>query len=239
MTTAVAVTASLLPEANGRPERLSLNMAYVSSLEQAGMAPVVLVPAMTPATLRTLIAMSAGLVLTGGGDLDPAAYGEAPAGAQMDSVSPERDVMEIQALEDADRRGIPVLAICRGMQVLNVHRGGSLHQDIPNHAQTNGGVTPRDALTHEVRINPKSRLAGILGATVVPTNSMHHQAINRLGNGLEAVAWSAGDDVVEGVEDPGERFVVGVQWHPEELAGKVDHAARLFAAFAAACRSAR
>jgi putative glutamine amidotransferase len=231
----VAVTASLLPAANGRPERISLNAAYVTSLESAGLAPVVLVPKMAPETLRTLISLSAGLVLTGGGDLDPATYGQQPAGTEMASISRERDAMEAQALDEADHLGLPILAICRGMQMLNVQRGGSLHQDIPGHAQTKDGLTPRDALTHEVRIDAGSCLARILGGSVVGTNSMHHQAVDRLGKGLQAVARSVGDDVIEGVEERGKRFVVGVQWHPEELVLTVGHARALFAAFAHEC----
>ena len=232
------MTASLLPAGNGRPERVSLNLSYLSALEAAGLVPIVLAPGIGPASFAAILRSAQGLVLTGGGDLDPRLYGEDPAGTDMNSVSAARDDLEWQALAEADRSGLPVLAICRGMQVLNVARGGSLHQDISGHAQTSDGVTPRDALTHGVRLEPRSCLAGILGDALLRTNSMHHQAVNRLGTNLVMAGWSE-DGTIEALTEPGERFVVGVQWHPEELATAQEHARRLFAAFALACGAGR
>jgi putative glutamine amidotransferase len=232
---------SITPAANGRPERTTLNSAYLRAVEGAGGVPVMIAPGFDDGTIRELMANSSGLVLTGGGDVDPALYGEAPNGTQMDSVSPERDTMEVAALRIALERGLPVLAVCRGMQVLNVGLGGSLYQDLPSqwasdiiHTQTAGGEHARDEATHRVRVEAGTCLASILGGTDVRVNSMHHQALRALGRGVTAAAW-APDGVIEGVEMPGEHWVLGVQWHPEELIAGHEHARRLFAGFVAAC----
>jgi putative glutamine amidotransferase len=134
-------------------------------------------------------------------------------------------------------RGVPVLAVCRGVQVLNVALGGTLYQDVATEPGTqipHSQKEPRDQPTHKVTVAPGSRLAETLGTDEVEVNSMHHQAIHRLGRGLTAVAW-APDQLVEGVEiaDPA-RFVLGVQWHPEELVGHSEPARRLFSALVAA-----
>jgi putative glutamine amidotransferase len=180
-----------------------------------------------------------GLVLTGGGDVDPARYSEARH-EKTDGVSAERDEMEARATTIALDRHMPLLAICRGLQILNVTLGGSLYQDIPsefatkiNHAQTSGDApAERSEVTHGVTVEEGCRLAGLLGSTVLDVNSMHHQSAKRIGDGLRPVAW-APDGVVEGLELPGsDRFVVAVQWHPEELVGEHEHARTLFAAIA-------
>lgn len=233
MTTLVAVSASLSPGSNGRPERATLNSAYIAALEGAGLAPVVVTPGMRRETVRAILEASGGLCLTGGGDIDPARYGQEPAGTKMDSVVAARDSTELEALAIADELGLPVFAICRGIQLLNVARGGTLKQDIPGHSQTDDG-TPRNALTHTVRIGAETRIATIVGITSLRTNSMHHQAMHELGGSLIATGW-AEDGTIEAVEEPGTRFVLGVQWHPEELFATQDEARRLFAAFASAC----
>lgn len=236
----VAVSASIAPEANGRPERTTLNASYLRALERVGAAPVMVAPQFGVETIESLMAGVAGLVLTGGGDVSPALYGEEPHEAAA-GISRERDGMELEALRVALERRIPVLAICRGMQILNVAMGGSLYQDLPtqcgsgiNHAQTSDGETPRSAVTHDVTLAEGSRLAGVFGGTLLGVNSMHHQGLKRLGDGVVATAW-APDGVIEGVEMPGERWVLGVQWHPEELVDAQEHARRLFAGFIAAC----
>jgi putative glutamine amidotransferase len=178
------------------------------------------------------------MLLTGGGDVDPVLFGETPHHTLYD-VAPSRDTLESRALTLALRRALPVLAVCRGVQVLNVALGGSLYQDVGSdpgtqipHSQTE----PRDQPTHKVKVTPGSRLAETLGTDELEVNSMHHQAIKRLGRGLTAVAW-APDQVVEGAElDDPTRFVLGVQWHPEELVGHSEPARRLFAALVAAAR---
>jgi len=220
------------------PERAFVNSAYLHAVQQAGGVPVVLPPQLSVASLRELANELDGLLLTGGGDVDPALFGEAPHASLYD-VAPARDTLETAVLHRALERRVPVLAICRGVQVLNVALGGSLHQDVGTELGTqlpHSQKEPRDQPTHKVKLTPGSRLAETLGTDELEVNSMHHQAINRLGRGLVAVAW-APDQVVEGAELPdASRFVLGVQWHPEELVGHSEPARRLFAALVAAAR---
>lgn len=222
----------------GRPERAYVNSAYLHAVQQAGGAPVLLAPPLSAASLQRLDAELSGLLLTGGGDVDPALYDEVPHHTLYD-VAPSRDTLETSALHLALQRGLPVLAVCRGVQVLNVALGGSLYQDVgtdPGTQISHGQAEPRDQPTHKVKVTPGSRLAETLGTDELEVNSMHHQAINRLGRGLTAVAW-APDQIIEGAEmDDAARFVLGVQWHPEELVGHSEPARRLFAALVAAAR---
>jgi putative glutamine amidotransferase len=150
-------------------------------------------------------------------------------------VEPELDRFELEVARHADSRGLPILAICRGTQVLNVSRGGSLHQHLPERP----GVTidhrqggPGSQVTHDVTIAPGGRLADTMGGLRARVNSFHHQAINHLGPGLRAVAWSP-DGVIEGIEAPARPFLLGVQWHAETLTGRPEHAA-LFAGLVSA-----
>lgn len=230
-TTLVAVT---MGTRNGRP---SINAPYLASLEAAGLAPVLLSPGMGESVLRSLLGACSGLVLTGGGDIDPACY-EQPAHESLSGVSLERDLMEIAAFVAASERNLPVLAICRGMQLVNVALGGTLHQHIPdafgvtvNHQQT--PVAQRDEATHVVAVEEGCGLASILGSASIRVNSMHHQALDRIGAGLRPVGWSPGDGVIEAVKaEDSDRWLFGVQWHPEELTTRHEHARRLFGAFA-------
>ncbi|MBI4271453.1 MAG: gamma-glutamyl-gamma-aminobutyrate hydrolase family protein [Candidatus Rokubacteria bacterium] len=219
------------------PERAYLNSAYVRAVELAGGAPVLLPPPLGADARDALWARLDGLVLTGGGDVDPRHFGE-PRHPAVAEVSEARDALELELTRRALAQGLPLLAICRGIQVLNVALGGSLHQDIPSepgsplaHSQTERRHQP----THHVKVREGSRLAAILGTHEVDVNSFHHQALARLGRGLAAVAW-APDGIVEGVEETagGDRFVVGVQWHPEDLVEHDPAARRLFAAFVTA-----
>ena len=235
----VAVTMGSSPgDSAGRPARATLNAAYLRAIENAGAVPVLLAPGMGHETIEALMARVTGLMLTGGGDIDPARYGEA-AHPKTVGVSVERDEMEDVATLWALERDMPILAICRGLQFLNVALGGSLHQHTPDvvgdrikHAQTEHGFA-RDEPTHGVRMAHGSCLSALLGADRARVNSMHHQSINRLGSGLVATAW-ADDDCIEGAELPGRRFVAGVQWHAEEMAAQDEPARRLFAGFVAA-----
>jgi putative glutamine amidotransferase len=223
---------------NAHPERAYVNSAYLHAVQQAGGVPVPLPPQLSAASLQQLGAELDGLLLTGGGDMDPAVFGEAPHSTLYD-VAPARDTLETGALHLMLSRGRPVLAVCRGVQVLNVALGGSLHQDVATDPGTpilHSQKEPRDQPTHKVKVAPGSRLAETLGAEELEVNSMHHQAIKRLGRGLTAVAW-APDQIVEGAElDDRARFVLGVQWHPEELVGHSEPARRLFASLVAAAR---
>jgi putative glutamine amidotransferase len=221
------------------PERAYVNSTYLNAIQQAGGVPVPLPPQLSGRSWDRLAAGLDGLLLTGGGDIDPALFGEAPHPTLVE-VSPLRDSFEATAARWALERRVPLLCICRGIQVLNVALGGSLYQDVgtePGTTLTHSQKEPRDHPTHKVKVTPGSRLGEVLGADEVEVNSMHHQAIKRLGRGLTAVAW-APDQIVEGVELPAHPgFVLGVQWHPEELIGHSDAARRLFAALVAHART--
>ena len=258
----IGITTYLEPARWGvwdRPAAL-LPRSYVDGVARAGGAPVLLPPACphirthelgvsAPAANAVVRAID-GLVLSGGADVDPARYGE-PADPRT-VCDPDRDGWELAVLDAALRRGLPVLAICRGMQLLNVACGGSLHQHLPDvvgtaeHQPSPGTfgstamrVEPSSRLARTfgstaVRVEPASRLAAITGGRAVSCH--HHQAVRRLGDGLVAAAW-AHDGTVEAIEHSGHDFVLGVQWHPEEDAAD----ARLFQSLvrAASRRGAR
>jgi putative glutamine amidotransferase len=214
------------------PERAYVNSTYLNAIQQAGGVPLPLPPQLSSRSWKRLAAGLDGLLLTGGGDIDPALFGEAPHPTLYD-VAPIRDTFEANAARWALEHRLPLLCICRGVQVLNVALGGSLYQDVgtdPGTTLPHSQKEPRDQPTHKVRIAPGSRLAEVVAADEVEVNSMHHQALKSLGRGLAAVAW-APDQLVEGVEMPEQPgFVLGVQWHPEELIGHSEAARRLFAA---------
>lgn len=185
---------------------------YVAGVVAAGGAPVLLPPAESwrPAHVSRLD----GLVLAGGPDIDPARYGSA-VHPRAGAAQPERDETELRLLDGAIRRGVPVLGICRGMQLLAVKFGTSLHQHLPEevgHDRHRPGPAMFGRV--EVKLAPGSKIAGILGETVeVPCH--HHQALVEPGDGLVAAGWAA-DGTIEAVESPEAEFLLGVQWHPEE-----------------------
>jgi putative glutamine amidotransferase len=220
------------------PERAYVNSTYLHAVQQAGGVPVALPPQLSAASLGRLVRGLDGLLLTGGGDLDPALFGE-PRHATVYDVAPSRDAVECAAVRLALERHLPILAICRGMQVLNVALGGSLYQDVTSDPGTqirHSQEAPRDQPSHKVTVAPQSRLAGTLGEDEIEVNSMHHQAVKALGAGLSAVAW-APDHLVEGIElHDAPQPVLGVQWHPEELVGHSEPARRLFAALVSSAR---
>jgi putative glutamine amidotransferase len=196
--------------------------------------PLVLAP-VAPGRVADMLDRVRGLVLTGGSDVDPGFYGAAPRPA-LGKVIPERDAFEIALTREALGRGIPILGICRGHQVLNVATGGTLIQDIPSEVKGAANHDPereRWETAHHARIVPGTRLHAILGRETVAVNSFHHQAVLRLGEGLVVSAWSQGDRVIEGIEMPG-RFVVGVQWHPEGFWKQAEGFQPLFDALVAA-----
>lgn len=232
----VAVTTGATPDRRGI-ERAALNVSYLRAIEGAGLIPLILAAGMPAHALQEALRVCAGVVLTGGGDVDPARYGAEPH-ETIAGVSAARDELEFQVLEAAEARRLPVLAICRGLQVLNVWCGGTLIQDIPtmvDGALAHSVESPRPGPAHDVRVGPGSRLAAVIGPGLTGVNSRHHQAIATLGAGLSVAANSA-DGVIEAAELAGRRFVVGVQWHPEDMAGHFESADRLFSAFGAAVR---
>jgi putative glutamine amidotransferase len=204
---------------------MALGMTYLRAIEAAGGMPVVLPPLGDP--VKYLDRLD-GICLSGGPDLDPGVYGAPDRHPELGPTEPDLDAFELALARAADERGLPLLGICRGAQALNVARGGTLHQHLPGHRQTE----PATATTHSVHIEPGTRLADLLGTDVLRVNSFHHQAVARLGRGLRAVAHAA-DGTVEAVEAPGTRFVVAVQWHVEGLVAAPRHFA-LFEALVAA-----
>jgi putative glutamine amidotransferase len=199
----------------------------VDVVRVAGGVPVVL-PAVEGEIPEALDSIDA-LILPGGGDVDPAHYGGIRHEANY-GISGERDGFELALARAAlSRPDLPILCICRGMQLLNVALGGDLVAHIPDHY--GDAVIHRhpelQATQHPVRIDPASRLARMLGETDLVVHSVHHQAVGRLGKGLRAVAWSP-DGVVEAVESDNHRFVLGVQWHPELAALADERQRRLF-----------
>ena len=181
-----------------------------------------------------------GLMLSGGTDVDPEIFGEVPHTA-LGRVDGPRDPFEITLAREAVRRDLPVLGICRGLQVLNVAMGGTLIQDIPSDVP---GATRHEAgenrveIAHEVEVEPGSKLAELLSATRVGVNSFHHQAAKRLGDGLVVSATCPKDGIIEGLEMPGRTFVVAVQWHPENFWRTSPAFDGLFSGFVEAARRA-
>ena len=208
---------------------------YLDSLQRAGARVLYLEPSPNVDAAREL-ANVAGLVLSGGVDVDPRLYGERRH-RETDSRHPFRDRYELALLEEALRRDLPVLAICRGHQLLNVFLGGKLIQHIAGDGHRAELEPPRASAWHEVSLAAGSRLAGILGEGRMPVNSRHHQGVapEMVADGLRATALSP-DGLVEALEGERQRWLVGVQWHPErpELAETM---APLFAAFAERCRA--
>ncbi len=222
--------------AESEPARheMVLGLRYLQAIEAGGGIPVVVAP-MSSGGLDALLDRADALCLSGGPDLDPAGYG-AQRSCRVGPTEPQLDAFEIGLVRAADKRELPILAICRGMQVLNVARGGTLHQHLPevvgesiSHRQRLAGHVP----THPVTVSPDSRLGQIVGSTC-QVNSFHHQGIDRLGEGL-AQTGCAADGTVESVEGEGRDFVIGVQWHAEGLTGRPEQAS-LFTAFVAAAR---
>jgi putative glutamine amidotransferase len=201
---------------------------YVGALEAAGLV-VRPIAAGAGASLEGLN----GLVLSGGIDLNPKMYGE-ERHPKADDPLDARDELELRLLHEALEKDMPVLAICRGMQLFNVAMGGSLEQHIEATDVHQRYDLEKRLPVHAVEVEQGTKLAEILGEGKVAVNSRHHQAVARVGNGLEVSA-RAEDGTVEGIELPGKQFAVGVQWHPEDQAGTDEVQARLFGEFAARC----
>jgi putative glutamine amidotransferase len=213
------VTESIAQNPLGRFMRTDLD--YVKSVAEAGGVPVVIPPSVSLRVAEALLDGLDGLLLSGGPDLDPGYYGEGPI-PELGTTIPEWDALEMALLRLALKRGMPIFGICRGMQILNVALGGTLYQDMPsqlgadvvNHRQT----APKCYSTHGVEVLDDSYLAEITDRQTVEVNSYHHQGIKYLADALTVAARCA-DGVIEGLEsrDFSERWLVGVQWHPEGM----------------------
>jgi putative glutamine amidotransferase len=188
---------------------------YVDAVRRAGAEPALLAPPLT-APIDDVIARFDGLLLVGGGDVDPDAYGEVPGHPHVYGVDPDRDRAEITLLRKAAEQGLPTLAICRGFQVMNVAFGGTLIPHLPDRSDLLEHRKGDPERMHSVRVAEPSRLSAASGQTSLDGASRHHQGIDRLGDGLVPVAW-ADDGLVEAVEHP-RGWMVGVQWHPEVTA---------------------
>jgi putative glutamine amidotransferase len=195
---------------------------YVAALKRAGAQEAVLMPeAIDPESARDLLDHFDGLLLLGGGDLDPSTYGAEPE-EHVYGVHHDRDAFEIALALAAVDRGVPTLAICRGAQALNIALGGNLNQHITGRPGLIGHGIPGvegGASLHDLELDPGSRLSEAMGATTAVCSSHHHQAIARLGTGLRITA-RAPDGIVEGIELDGDAWIVGAQWHPEDTAGR-------------------
>jgi putative glutamine amidotransferase len=215
------------------PQRFAMSRPYITALDAAGAAPVLLPLALGLDTLRTLFDRMDGLFMAGGGDLNPACY-RAATGEKVEGIDELRDETELILTRWALESGKPLLGVCRGVQTLNVALGGTLIQDIPTECPESirhqyFPEKPRNWVAHDISTLPGTRLAQILGEKG-RVNSFHHQAIEHVANGLQ-VAAVAPDGVIEAVEAPGNQFVVGVQWHPESLIDTDQNMLALFEAF--------
>jgi putative glutamine amidotransferase len=209
----------------GRPglaphHELMLGTTYPKAIDAAGAIPIVLAPVALEA-VPELVARLDGICLAGGPDLDPVVYGAIQRHPDLGTTNAAQDAFELAVARAADAAGLPMLGICRGAQALNVARGGTLHQHIEGHRQTEVATTP----TERVAVAPDSLLAAVTDSgEALEVNSFHHQAVDTPGSGLRVVARAA-DGTVEAIEDPARAFLLGVQWHAETLIARPEHGA--------------
>ncbi|TMF10996.1 MAG: gamma-glutamyl-gamma-aminobutyrate hydrolase family protein [Chloroflexi bacterium] len=222
-----------------KPPRFGINQSYVRALVAAGCAPVLIPVLDDDERLRAIYERLDGIVLPGGADIAPGEYREEPIG-DLNVVEAARDRTELMLARWAFDDDLPVLGICRGQQVLNVALGGSLWQDLRyqgitsvEHSDADGRA--RNALTHRVRLDPDSRLAQLIDETDIQVNSLHHQAVKTIAPQLR-VTGKSDDGVIEALESSDRRFVIAVQWHPEEI-DELGWVRRLFQGFARAAQT--
>ena len=211
---------------------LRLGLPYLRAIEAGGGIPVVLAPD-DPELAEPLLARIDGLCLAGGPDFDPLGYGAADRHELLGPTDRVVDAAELALARGADALGMPVLGICRGLQAMNVARGGTLHQHLDDHRQTAGATEP----AHAVAVQPGTLLAALTGAEALDVNSFHHQAAAELGAGMRVAAVAA-DGTVEGLEDPAKPFWLGVQWHAESMIDRPGQLA-LFTGLVAAAAAPR
>jgi len=222
-----------------KPPRYGINQSYVRALVASGCAPVMIPLLDDDERLRAIYERLDGIVLPGGADVAPEAYGEEPI-RDLNVVEAPRDRTELMLARWAFADDLPLLGICRGQQVLNVALSGSLWQDLRHqgvtsveHSDADGRA--RTALMHRVRLDPDSRLAQLIDETEIQVNSLHHQAIKTIAPQLR-VTGKSDDGVIEAIESPERRFLIAVQWHPEEI-DDLPWVRRLFQGFARAAQT--
>ncbi|HID56119.1 TPA: gamma-glutamyl-gamma-aminobutyrate hydrolase family protein [Candidatus Poribacteria bacterium] len=210
---------------------------YINAIEQAGGLPIVIPVFEEMALAETYIGMIDGLLLSGGGDISPHLFGEEPH-QKLGAVDLERDLVEMELTKLALERDLPIFAICRGIQVLNVAAGGTLYQDLSQHSGEVLKHRQRAAGwygSHTIKVAEGSLLYKIVGKSTIYVNSYHHQAVKMPAEGFVVSATSL-DGIVEAIESPQHRFVIGVQFHPEMMWRRHPEAAALFRSFVEACR---
>lgn len=231
-----------IPTAQAQPTQAGyvyqkVGAPYIHALEAAGAIPILLPVCQDDAAIERLLSLVDGILLQGGGDILPSLYGQEQR-PEVDQPSEETDRFELEICRRCIEMDKPLLAICRGIQVLNVALGGTLVQDIPTQLSTpilHRQKQSRQTASHTIHVEPGTHLAEVLGETDLAVNSFHHQALDRLGANLKVSARSE-DNLIEGVELPGKDFIVGVQFHPEETTQTVLPTANLFTALVEAGR---
>lgn len=225
MRPAIGIPCATIRDKDWCPPIYGHRQTYVDAIVRAGGAPIFIPLVDDESVLRRIYSTIDGLLLAGGGDVDPTYYGEEPI-PQLGSLDLERDAVELPMVRWAVEDGKPILGICRGIQVLNVALGGTLYQDIPSQLNSPGhdiSYQKQDwtHMAHDLHLEPESQIAQVLGTTLFSTNSLHHQSLKRVAPGLRAVGW-APDGVVEAVEGMNGQFIMGLQCHPEALQGAAD-----------------
>lgn len=191
---------------------------YIRAIEKIGGIPVIIPVCDDIQTMMDIVERLDGLLISGGNDVDPYLYGELIT-KEVTNLSPQRDQIEMNTVRYAmEKSNIPILGICRGIQLINVAFGGSIHQDLRKNGYREHFLSsvPINHFVHSVSLAENSRIHQIIGSTSLRVNSFHHQAVNRVANDFVATAFSE-DGVIEAIELPGDRYVLGVQWHPEML----------------------
>lgn len=239
----IGITPSITAGTDSRPgRRFTLPANYVEAVAAAGGLPLILAPQDGP--VDPVLDLLDGLILSGGPDIRPSRYGDQEVHPSVYGVDDLRDAFELALTAGAIRRGLPLLGICRGCQVLNVALGGTLIQDIPDQYDTDIGHRQSDQQipdaepSHDVAVEPGSLLETVYGATRLQTNSFHHQAIRDIAPGLR-LAGRAPDGIIEAVWQPEAPWVLGVQWHPEMMFLAHPEHLRPFQALIAAASGAR
>jgi putative glutamine amidotransferase len=238
----IGITCGTFRDRDWCPPAILLRKTYTDAIVAAGGVPFIIPVVEDEEVLRALYDRLDGLLISGGGDIDPQHYGEQPLPG-LGPTDPLRDNVELPLVRWATADGKPVLGICRGVQVVNVALGGSLYQDIPSQINSelvhDSSYTRQDwtYMAHDLRLEPGSKLAQYFDTTLFPTNSLHHQSLKEIAPGLRPVGW-APDGVIEAIEGNNGHFLIGVQCHPEALQGNADPRWReLFKRFVDSCHS--